>query len=155
MNTNLELTEEAVRYLDTLEPEERDSYYRTLQQRKDAPPRETLEELTERLAELGRQPGQDRDERKKVATEIDKRLILKAETNLALFINDALERGGAVDTVAIKSKAKSLGLPIFDVTPQINEVVRLRQIFADREAKRLAAQEGVTAEEKDAFWNKT
>ena len=64
--------------------------------RKNRPPRETDESLAERYEGLGTNPRQNEAERKALGEEIDKRLELKAQTQLSLFINSQIEQGGPV-----------------------------------------------------------
>ncbi len=125
MSTDIELTEEAVKYLDTLEPAERDNYYRMIEQRKNRPPTETLESLTGKLAELGKSMNPNHAERTKVAAEIDRRLALGAEHKLSLFISDELDKE-VVNIRSIQMKAASLGLPNYDVMSYVKSVTDIR-----------------------------
>lgn len=124
----IKLNEEAVRYLDSLDPAERDEYYRQLEERRNRPPEESLESLTERLSRMN--PREHRKEMIEVKAQIDKKLKVKAQTQLALFINAQIEQGGTINTKAIQAKAKNLGLETYgDVTEQINEVMEVRRHF--------------------------
>lgn len=128
----IELTEEGANYLNSLSPEDRDVIYRQLQKRNkegppaEGPPVETLASLTERLAAMN--PRQHRAEMKEVQAEMDRQLKLNAEHQLSLFINEQFEKGGAMNTKAIKQKAQLLGLENMDVTSHIHLVQKLRRI---------------------------
>jgi hypothetical protein len=119
------LKEETIQYINSLSPEDREAIYRRLQGK---PPLETLESLTEKLTELSKKPGQKRAERRQISAAIDKKLRMKAEIKLDLFINDELDKGGALNTRAIKAKAKELGLEYEDIIPHIHLTQQLRRI---------------------------
>lgn len=102
--------------------------FRQMQARKDRPPSETLESLTERLSELNKQPFQNREETRKVMAEMDRRLKVKSQTQLSLFINEQIEKGGPVNTEAIRKKAASLDI-YGDPAVWINEVMEIRRHF--------------------------
>lgn len=130
MSTEIEQNEQLVAFLDTLEPAERDEYRRLLQKRKNMKPVESLESLCERLDELRKQNMGPTPEKKKITAEIDRRLVLGAEHKLRLFINDELEKGGALDMSGVKRKAKDLGIQNTDLTNEINVVATLRDRFS-------------------------
>ena len=136
MSADIELTEAAVKYLDSLEPAERDAYYRTIQQRADRAPLESLESLTERLAELGKNKNQDRAERQKVSAEIDRLRGLLRESKEAIkellpIVQYILEKGWdeappLFGTTFDETKANILGV---NVLPKLKE--ELAQAQAD------------------------
>ena len=91
-----------------------------------------MDSLTAKLTELNKQPFHHREEKAKILAEMDKRMKVKAQTELSIFINSeiekAIEKGSTVSSKAIQEKAASMDIH-GDMAPYINEVMELRRHF--------------------------
>lgn len=125
MDNQLKLNEEAVTYLDSLSPADRDVHYRMLQGQ---PLQESLESLTARLSDASKDPRR-RKESKELSAQVIERTKQQAKHQLQRFINQEIATSsGVVNTDKIEAESRRLGVQA-DVAREINRVMELRRHF--------------------------